>query len=112
MIYIIEVYVSFIYGWRIISFKRTFEVPFVPFYNMGLIINDEKRYVVYFHNNKDCSTTINWNINNEQFEVDVQNTWRGVQSKGTINEILKKYSSWTRTDDTNVKTLIKFFEEI
>jgi hypothetical protein len=107
MLYTIEVHVSFSYHWRKISFKKTFELPFIPFYNMGLIFDDEKEYIIYFYNNDNCTTNINYSINNEQFEIDVVHDSENSVSVDTINDILEKYSSWKRTDDTDIKYLLK-----
>ncbi len=100
-----EIWVSFNYGAWSLVFSKTIDLPFTPFLGLGLIINDEKEYEVKFENNDYCKTLISYNLEKNQFEINVRNVWKRPVSDETIDYVIEMFSDWERHDQTNVVVL-------
>ncbi len=99
------IHVSFNYGGWSISFKKNFNLPFAPFYGLRLLFNENEERVLVFDNNDYCTTLIDYNTISERFEVDVRNVWKQPVRDDVVDDILKEYAFWTRTDITNIDDL-------
>jgi len=101
----IEIYNSYNFGGWSLRFKKTFDIPFVPFYGMRLIFDDANEYSVSFENNDYHQTLIDYNVEKNQFEVSVQNWWKRPVSDETIDGVIEKYATWERVDITVIEHL-------
>jgi len=110
---ITDVWVNFNYGGWTISFKKTFDLPFTPFY--GLVLNDTKgvhENDIHFETHDYCRTRIDYSIEEERFNVDVRHVWKHPVTDEAIDSEIETFTNtgWERKDRTNIddlKTLMK-----
>lgn len=104
-----EIWISFNYGGWNLVFSKNFDLPFVPFFDLQLTetVNDDYEHVIKLNNNDYTITTIDYNINNNQFDIDIRNIWRYPVSDETIDEAIKRFKlhNWYRHDNTNIDEL-------
>lgn len=100
-----EIWVSYNYGGSSLVFSKTIDLPFTPFFGMGIIINDEKKYSIKLENNSYCSTGIDWNIDKNQFKINAINTWYRTVQDSVIDNVLDMFSDWERHDQTDITAL-------
>lgn len=100
-----NIWVSFNYGSHSLVYSKYITLPFVPFLGFSIIVNDEKEYEIELVNNEYCHTTIKWNIEKEQFEINIRNVWKFPVSDETIDYILEEFSDWERHDQTDIESL-------
>lgn len=100
-----QIYVSYTYYGKSLNFRRTFELPFVPFFGMKLTFDDENEWEICLDNDNYCTTSIDYNLEKKQFEIYVRNVWRQPILDEVIDETIEKYSSWERIDNTNIGDL-------
>jgi hypothetical protein len=98
-----EIWVSFNYGGWSLVFSKYYELPFTPFFGLGIIINNKKEYIIKLENDNYCSTDISWNIEKQQFDINVRNIWRHPVTNDTIDYELEIFSDWKRHDNTNIQ---------
>lgn len=100
-----EVYISYGYGAWKIRFKKEFNLPFVPFYDIILYDNNDGYENTIRLGNTDYQTTdIMYDTNSNKFNISVRNVWRQPVSDTTIDDILKMFENthWIRTDNTDI----------
>lgn len=100
-----NIWVSFNYGGWSLVFSKTIELPFAPFFGLGIITNDEKEHEVKLENNDYCRTVISWNLDKQQFEINVRHIWRNPVSDETVDSTLLEFSDWKRHDITDIQDL-------
>lgn len=100
-----EIWVSYNYGGRALVFSKDLNLPFPPFFGLGIIINDEKEHTIFLENNDYCTTIISYNLEKEQVEINVRNVWRRPVSDETIDETIDMFSDWQRHDNEDVNLL-------
>ena len=103
-----EIYMIHSYGAWQITFKKTFNLPFVPF--IGLFILDEvedNEVQIELADNKYVRTIIYYFPKQEMFTVDIREHWREPVTDETIDDILKYFTAceWERRDDTDISQL-------
>lgn len=101
---------SFNYGAWSIDFRKEFNFPFVPFYNMILLDNDEdsqQENTIEFVSTDYTSTRIYYDNTENCFNVHVRYQWPRDVSDETIDDTLKtfKQTGWERWDTTNIDDL-------
>ncbi len=98
-----EVWVSYNFGcWNLI-FKRDFILPFVPTRGMSLTFDSEREFSVDLVSEYKTVTSIDYDIEKKQFNVNVSETWPRGLNVDLIDEMLEKYQSWERQDTTDIE---------
>lgn len=105
-----QIYTSYNYGGWSLVYKKIIELPFVPFFGLGIITDDEKEYEVKLVNNNYCTTTIDYNLQKQQFEIDIINVWKQPVSDETIDEVIEQFSDWEQIHQTNISDLKKLMK--
>jgi hypothetical protein len=105
-----QIYTSYNYGGWSLVYKKIIELPFVPFFGLGIITNDEKEYEVKLENNNHCTTIIDYNLQKQQFEIDIRNVWKQPVSDETIDEVIEQFSDWEQIHQTNISDLKKIMK--
>ena len=100
-----EICVSYNYGGWSLVYSKTIELPFAPFFGLGILINEEKEHYVRLKNNECCSTIINYNLEKQQFEINVRNVWRNPVTDETIDDVIERFSDWEKQHSTNISDL-------
>lgn len=103
-----EIEVSFNYGGWGVSFSKTFDLPFAPFYGLWLYDGDKDlEHHVRLDNNDYCSTIISYDTTESTFYVNIRNVWRKAVSDDVIDHTVFtfKKAGWKREDSTNIKEL-------
>jgi hypothetical protein len=104
-----EIWISFNYGGWNLVFSKKFELRFVPFFGLQLTetVNGDYENEIKLNNNDYTITTIDYNINNDQFDIDIRNHWKYPVSDETIDDTIKNFKlhSWDRHDNTNIDDL-------
>jgi hypothetical protein len=103
-----QIYVSYNYGGISFVFRKTFIVPFTPFFGMGIIFDDRNEYSINLKNDEYCTTHIDYNIDREQFEIGVRNKIPSYVSDEYIDELFVKFSSWERVDNNSIDGFKKY----
>jgi hypothetical protein len=91
---------------EILSFNKKFDLPFSPFYGMGITFGENKKYSILLKNDDCYETVIFYNTIKNIFEIDIKKELK-YPAVYLIDHILDKYSSWERTDDLNIDKLKK-----
>jgi hypothetical protein len=111
MEYRTEIWVSYNYGGWSIVYSKVFDLPFVPFYGVGIIFDDKKEYKIILENNDFCTTIISYNIEKNQFDVNIRYDWKYPTSNETIDFLTFKFSEWKKqynsTDIDELKKIMK-----
>lgn len=94
--------VSFLYAGRNLIFFKSIELPFTPFFGMGILTKMDGDVTVSLENSDTCLTEIIWNTTEQKFEVFVRNMWKYPVSDETLDETLDLFSEWGRVDRTNI----------
>ena len=81
------------------------ELTFQPFFGLEIIFNDEKEYKVELVNNDYCNTSIGYNIEKKQFEIDVRNVWKQPVTDETIDYVIEQFSDWEKRHNINIYDL-------
>jgi hypothetical protein len=100
--------ISFNYGCWNLVFSKNFELPFIPFFGLQLTeVVDDDENEIKLNNNDYIITTIDYNINNAQFDIHIRNHWKYPVSDETINDTIKTHQlhNWNRHDNTNIDDL-------
>ena len=100
-----EIWVSYNYGGSTLVFSKTIDLPFTPFFGMGIVINEEKGYTIKLENKSYCNTIIDWNTLRQQFEVRIRNIWYRTVQDSVIDKVLDMFSDWERHDQTDITAL-------
>jgi hypothetical protein len=100
-----EIWVSFNYGGWSLVYSKIIELPFPPFIGLDIIFNDEKGYSVTLNDNDYCSTIISYNLEKQQFEIDVRNVWKQPVTDETVDMVIEEYSDWEKRHSTNIDDL-------
>lgn len=104
----IDIWVSFNYGGWMLSFSKTIELPFVPFYGLQLIENDdEHENIIKIETTEFQEALIYYYVGSDQIEINVRERWKRPVSDETIDETIEIYNhfKWIRHDTTNVDEL-------
>lgn len=109
MKYKTEIWISYNYGGWSLIYSKVFDLPFVPFFGLGLIFDDANEYEIKLENSDSffslSITNISYNIEKEQFEVDIRNVWKKTVSDDTIDSVIKKFSNWEKRHNTDIDSL-------
>lgn len=97
---------SFNYGGWVLWFRRTFELPFVPFYGLIITYDDHNEYDVELVKNDYNETTIDYSTGRGEFDVYIRHNWKYPVREDVVHETLEQFSSWKRGDSTDVEQLI------
>ena len=100
-----EIWVSFNYGGWSLVYSKIIELPFTPFIGLDIIFNDEKEYSVTLNDNAYCSTIISYNLEKQQFEIDVRNAWKQPVTNETVDYVIDQFSDWEKRHNTNIDDL-------
>jgi hypothetical protein len=76
-------------GNRLITKKRS-NFPSPPFFGLWLTFDNDKEYRVQLDNNKYCTTFIDYNMEEEQFDVYVRNHWQDAVSDETVDSVFEE----------------------
>ena len=114
MEYKTNIWVSFVYGGWIISFKKEFTLPFTPFYDLTLMDGNSD-----IENNIELSKTnyrtvnINYDTNKYLFDIDVRNSWRGGVRDEVVDDTIDIFTKtgWTRMDSQNIESMKKLMND-
>lgn len=106
-------WVSFHYGgWKLI-FTKTVDLPFAPF--IGLMIMDDKEIenIIQLNNNENCRTTIMYDLQDNEFDVDVYNIWKQPVTEEAVDDILEKFekTGWKREDNEDAEKFKKIMRD-
>lgn len=108
MKYKVEIWVSHNYGGWTIQYAKQFELPFPPFYGMWITESNEKHEnSIRLDTNGYQLTIINYDVNENKFDITIREYWKQPVSDETIDEVIETFSDlgWTRKDYTNIKEL-------
>ena len=102
--------ISYNYGGCVLNFEKEFNLPFIPFY--GLQLTDTfKNYenIIKLDNNEYIITNINYNIEDDIFNIYIRHKWNFPVSDETIYNIINIFekTNWNRNDNTNIEELVK-----
>ena len=104
-----EIWISFNYGGWNLVFSKNFELSFIPFFGLQLTetIDEDNENKIKLNNNDYTITTIDYNITNDQFDIDIRNHWKYPVSDETIDDTIKLFGlhNWNRQDNTNIDDL-------
>jgi hypothetical protein len=100
-----EIWVSFNYGGWSLVYSKIIELSFTPFIGLEIIFNDEKEYSVTLNDNAYCSTIISYNLEKQQFEINVRNVWKQPVSNDTVDDVIEQFSDWEKRHSTNINDL-------
>lgn len=104
---------TYFYGsWEIV-FKKLFELPFAPYYDLVIDdSNEDTELFIDFLNNDFIKTRIEYSVNNKTFEVYIREKMDKKVSKESILEhiLLFEDSFWERTDSTHMENFFKLLE--
>ncbi len=98
-----EIWVSFNYGVWALAYSKTIELPFAPFIGLNIIFDDEMERSVTLENNDYCRTIISYNLEKNQFEINIINSWRKSISIETFDGIIEEFSSWEKQHNENIE---------
>lgn len=99
------IWTSFNYGAWNLSFYKLVNLPFTPFLGLNIIVDNKKEHIIKLENNDYCKTVISYNLEEDQFEIDVRNTWKYPVTDDEIGSVLVQFSDWERMDFTNIPSL-------
>jgi hypothetical protein len=101
----VEIYTSYNYGVWNLSYRKTFDLPFVPFIGLRLCFDSKNDYYVNLDNNNFCRTMIDFDVESQTFVVDVRNVWKNPVSDESIDCVVEQFSSWDSTHTTKIDEL-------
>ncbi len=107
-----EIWVSFNYRGYSLVYSKTILLPFAPFFGLSIITNDEMEYEIRLINDNYCRTTISYNLQKQQFEVNVRNIWKQPVTRETVDGVIEEFSDWERKDITNINDLIELMKAV
>lgn len=107
-----SIWVTYSYGAHSLSYNKTIDLPFVPFIGLTIITNDDKEYSVTLENGDDGgkNTRIAYNLEKQEFEIDVTVSWKFPPSRGTIMGIADRFSDWDKNNNTDINGFMDTIE--
>ena|ERR1035437_833842 len=106
-----EIVVSFNYGGSSMVYRKTIDLPFIPFFGLEIITNDEKEYVIKLENNDYCAAKIYFNLEKQQFEINVKNHWKYPVTDETVDYVVEQFSDWEQVHISNIASLKELMSE-
>lgn len=101
--------VEFYYRGFGLRFRKEFDLPFTPFYNMTLYEGtiDEEENIIRLENSDYCKTFIIYDATKNLFDIDVHNIWKAPIAEDVIDDVIEvfRYFKWERTDTTDIPRL-------
>ena len=97
-----EIWVSYNYGGWSLVYSKNIDLPFQPFFGLEIIFNDEKEYSVKLNNG---NTSISYNLEKQQFEINVRNVWKQPVTNETIDYVIEQFSDWEKRHNVNTYDL-------
>lgn len=91
-IYNTKVYVSYNYGAWSLIFKRHIMLSFPPFHGLGLIFDNDIEFKI--DNDGYTRSTISYDVEKDQFIVDIKNKWSNNLTKGQLDCTLDTHKNW------------------
>jgi len=100
-----EIQVSYNYKGKSLAYSKVIELPFAPFFGLGIIINDENETKINLENNGYCRTIIDFNLEKQQFEINVRHFWSHPVSDNAIDCVFEDFADWDKKHDINIDSL-------
>lgn len=104
-----NIWVSFNYGGWMISFAKTFELPFAPYYDLQISdgADEENENYITLGNNEYCSTIIGYDYTEKSFYIHVRNVWRRAVRDEVVDSTINRFiqAGWVRMDSENIVAL-------
>lgn len=96
--YEVDIKIYFNYNGTTLGFNKNIELPFIPYYGLSIIFDDEKEYELKLKNadDYDYNTEISYSINKKRFEILIHESCNYQIDIENINYILKKFSDWKK----------------
>ena len=89
----IELVMDYSWGFRSLSFIKTFEIPCHPFIGLSILDeNDDSELMIDIKNDDYQKSSIIWRVSTQIFEVDIRTNWGkyGI-SKENIEDLIKTF---------------------
>lgn len=105
---------TFNYGYRQIWFRKDFELPYAPFYDLWIIDTDyDQEITLRLVNNGYVSTMIIYYPTEERTTVDITEVWKQPVTEETVDGILESYTKagWERMDSNDAEEMKEFMHQ-
>lgn len=97
-----KISVIYTYGIYSLIFSKTINLPFVPFFGLSILIDDDD-FRIELNNDAHCRTLIDWNLQRQWFKINVR--VNAELAHYDVDGILKAHADWEREDDTHIEAL-------
>ena len=99
-----RIWVSYSYGSWDLSFSKTFDLPFTPFFGMMITLDDDDNTIELI-NTDHTHTIICYHVPWNYFEINVRIHWQFPVTDDEVDSILETYAEWEREDNTDIPRL-------
>lgn len=110
----VEIWVSFTVSFDSLSFSKTFNLPFPPFYDLAIQDNNKEiEHEIALSNTNYKTTYICYEVNQEKFYVDIRNHNKSISDE-SIQNIIANFlgTGWKiqNVPNTEIKDFIHNFD--
>ena len=100
--YLIKISLGFSYRKKSLAYEREIELPFQPFYDLLLNIDDTSISLSNTDNSElDLTTKIIWNHKNQNFDIIITYLYKREADDREINNISNRFKNWKQTYNGN-----------